>query len=124
MPRLVTETLYFWVVRSGFLLIKVQTDLDDSVVLEDHCDYLVKILTVLLQQNMKSVEQDFTIDLRNFNNFQLNDCNERDENDLLDLGIQVRDAMVWCSLSFIIPQGHGAVHNRQPYHHENIGVFC
>ena len=89
MPRLVTETLYFWVVRSGFLLIKVQTDLDDSVVLKDHCDYLVKILTVLLQQNMKSVEQDFTIDLRNFNNFQLNNCNERDENDLLDLGIQV-----------------------------------
>ena len=89
MPRLVTETLYFWVVRSGFLLIKVQTDLDDSVVLEDHCDYLVKILTVLLQQNMKSVEQDFTIDLRNFNNFQLNNCNVRDENDLLDLGIQV-----------------------------------
>ena len=86
--RLITETLYFWVLRSGFLLIKVQTDLDDSVVLADHCDYIVKILSVILQPNIKTLEQDFTIDLRNFGNFQVKDDNLCSEGDLLEMGIK------------------------------------
>ena len=86
--RLITETLYFWVVRSGFLMIKVQTDLDDSVVLAEHCDYIVKILSVILQPNIKTLEQDFTIDLRNFGNFQIKDDNLCSEGDLQEMGIK------------------------------------
>ena len=48
MPRIISETLYFWVIRSGCLYIKVATDLDDSVILEDHCDYLVRLEKSLL----------------------------------------------------------------------------
>ena len=44
MPRLVNETLYFWIIRSGLMVIKVQTDVDDQILLEDHCDFIVKIL--------------------------------------------------------------------------------
>ena len=44
MPRLVNETLYFWIIRSGLMFIKVQTDLDDQILLEDHCDFIVKLL--------------------------------------------------------------------------------
>ena len=88
-PRLIIETLYFWTIRSGFLYIKVETDLDDGVVLEDHCDFIVKILGVILQSNMRHIEQDFTIDLRNFGNFQLRDCSEQNEEELMDLGMKV-----------------------------------
>ena len=88
-PRLIIETLYFWTIRSGFLYIKVETDLDDGVVLEDHCDFIVKILGVILQSNMRHIEQDFTIDLRNFGNFQLQDCSEQNEEELMDLGMKV-----------------------------------
>ena len=94
MPRLVAETLYFWVIRSGFLFIKVETDQDDGVVLEDHCDYIVKILGVILQSNMRHIEQDFTIDLRNFGNFQLKDCNEQNEEELMDFGIKVNKPII------------------------------
>ena len=86
-PRLIIETLYFWTIRSGFLYIKVETDLDDGVVLEDHCDFIVKILGVILQSNMRHIEQDFTIDLRNFGNFQLQDYIEQNEEELMDMGI-------------------------------------
>ena len=44
MPRLVNETLYFWIIRSGLMFIKVQTDKDDQILLEDHCDFIMKIL--------------------------------------------------------------------------------
>ena len=86
---MVTETLYFWIVRSGFLMIKVETNIDDSLVLSDHCDYIVKILSVILQPNIKTLEQDFTIDLRNFGNFQIKDDNLSTEDDLLEMGIKV-----------------------------------
>eukprot|EP00092_Neocalanus_flemingeri_P055234 GFUD01065188.1.p1 GENE.GFUD01065188.1~~GFUD01065188.1.p1 ORF type:complete len:110 (+),score=25.94 GFUD01065188.1:57-386(+) len=65
MPRLVIETLYYWVVRSGFLFIKIETDVDDQVLLDDHCDFISRMLGIILQPNMRNVEQDFTIDLRN-----------------------------------------------------------
>ena len=70
-------------------MIKVQTDLDDSVVLADHCDYIVKILSVILQPNIKTLEQDFTIDLRNFGNFQVKDDNLCSEVELQEMGIKV-----------------------------------
>ena len=44
MPRLVNETLYFWIIRSGLMMIKVQTDRDDQILLEEHCDFIVRIL--------------------------------------------------------------------------------
>ena len=89
LPRLISETLYYWVVRSGFLMIKVETDTDDCVVLQDHCSFIVKILQVILQSNMKRIEQDFTIDLRNFGNFKLDNNADHDDTDLKDLGIKV-----------------------------------
>ena len=71
------------------MYIKVETDLDDGVVLDDHCDFIIKILGVILQSNMQHIEQDFTIDLRNFGNFQLQDCSEQNEEELMDLGMKV-----------------------------------
>ena len=70
-------------------MIKVETDTDDCVVLQDHCSFIVKILQVILQNNMKRIEQDFTIDLRNFGNFKLDNNADHDDTDLKDLGIKV-----------------------------------
>ena len=86
---MVTESLYFWIIRSGYLLIKVQTLEDDQIVLEDHCDFIIKILRyilehclqnvqnkyfrVILHSNIKTLHQNFTIDLRNFQNFHVNE---------------------------------------------------
>jgi hypothetical protein len=90
MPRLVIETLYYWVVRSGCLLIKIETDVDDQVILNDHCDFIGKILSIVLQPNMKNVEQDFTIDLRNFKNFEIKDQNKNIPEETLELlGLKV-----------------------------------
>ena len=90
MPRLITETLYYWVVRSGLLFIKIETDLDDQVILNDHCDFIAKMMGIILQSNMKSVEQDFTIDLRNFKNFEMKDENKRIPEETLELlGLKV-----------------------------------
>ena len=90
LPRLITETLYYWVVRSGFLFIKIETDLDDQVILDDHCDFLTKLLSIILQPNMKLVEQDFTIDLRNFKNFEIRDEHRKFPEETLELlGLKV-----------------------------------
>ena len=89
MPTQIIETLYFWVVRSGFLLIKVETEVDDQVVLKSHCDFIVKILKIILQPCMKHVEQDFTIDLRNFKNFTINENEAVTEETLDQFGLMV-----------------------------------
>ena len=90
MPRMITETLYYWVVRSGFLFIKIETDVDDQVILNDHCDFIVKMLEIILQPNMRNVEQDFTIDLRNFKNFEVKDKEENISEEKLELlGLKV-----------------------------------
>ena len=90
MPRLVIETLYYWVVRSGCFLIKIETDVDDQVILNDHCDFIGKMLSIVLQPNMKNVEQDFTIDLRNFKNFEIKDGNKNIPKETLELlGLKV-----------------------------------
>ena len=90
MPRLITETLYYWVVRSGFLFIKIETDVDDQVILNDHCDFIVKMLEIILQPNMRNVEQDFTIDLRNFKNFEVKDKEDNISEEKLELlGLKV-----------------------------------
>ena len=105
-------------------MIKVQTDLDDSVVLADHCDYIVKILSVILQPNIKTLEQDFTIDLRNFGNFQVKDDNLCSEVELQEMGIKVGCHLL-SSISFYhFSRGHRGVHNRKPGHCENIRTFC
>ena len=120
---MITETLYFWVVRSGFLMIKVQTDLDDSVVLAEHCDYIVKILSVILQPNIKTLEQDFTIDLRNFGNFQIKDDNLCSAGDLQEMGIKAGKQLVG-ECFYLFPRGHRGIHNRKPGHYENIRTIC
>ena len=90
MPRLVIETLYYWVVRSGCLLIKIETDVDDQVILNDHCDFIGKMLSIVLQPNMKNLEQDFNIDLRNLKNFEIKDENKNIPEKTLELlGLKV-----------------------------------
>ena len=64
------EPLYEWVVRGSLLLVKVQTDRDDQVVLEEHCNFLQRVLGVVLTPRIRHLECDFTIDLRNFKNFE------------------------------------------------------
>ena len=102
------------------MMIKVQTDRDDQILLEEHCDFIVKILRfglsasiwklfwklkfyiltgiikrlhslgpsrVILHSNMRTIHQNFTIDLRNFHNFQVPDSGSVEQ--LSEYGIQV-----------------------------------
>ena len=95
------------------------------MVLADHCDYIVKILSVILQPNIKTLEQDFTIDLRNFGNFQVKDDNLCSEGDLLEMGIKVGYQTSLVNVDkFYFSQGHTGIHNRKPAHCENIRTFC
>ena len=47
---------------------------------------------VILHSNMRTIHQNFTIDLRNFNNFQVPDSG--DEEQLSEYGIQVSEAIL------------------------------
>ena len=91
MPRMVNETLYYWIIRSALLFIKVQSDRNDQIVLEDHCQFITRILRVILNSNIRTLYQNFTIDLRNFNNFQVT---EGDVDNLEELGITVTEESI------------------------------
>ena len=62
-----------------------------KVILDGHCEFLIRALKLVLSPKMRHLETDFTIDLRNFKNFQLRDQNleEGEEEDLEEQGILV-----------------------------------
>ena len=63
-----------------------------KVILDGHCEFLIRALKLVLSPKMRHLETDFTIDLRNFKNFQLRDQNleeEEEEEDLEEQGILV-----------------------------------
>lgn len=79
LPRTILEALYPWMVQSCLLVVKVQTDLDDHVILNDHCDFLVRVLKVVLSPKLRHLESDFILDMRNFGNFTMKPVEEADE---------------------------------------------
>ena len=60
-----------------------------KVILDGHCEFLIRALKLVLSPKMRHLETDFTIDLRNFKNFQLRDQNLEEEEDLEEQGILV-----------------------------------
>ena len=63
-----------------------------QVILDEHCDFLTRILKLVLSPKLRHLETDFTIDLRNFKNFQLTDQSleeEEEEEQLEEQGIKV-----------------------------------
>ena len=64
-----------------------------QVILDEHCGFLTRILKLVLCPKMRHLETDFTIDLRNFKNFQLKDLEEEEkEEELLEeQGIKVME---------------------------------
>ena len=61
-----------------------------KVILDGHCEFLIRALKLVLSPKMRHLETDFTIDLRNFKNFQLRYQNlEEEEEDLEEQGILV-----------------------------------
>ena len=58
-----------------------------QVILDEHCDFLTRILKLVLSPKLRHLETDFTIDLRNFKNFQLTDQSLEEEEE--EQGIKV-----------------------------------
>ena len=56
-----------------------------KVILDGHCEFLIRALKLVLSPKMRHLETDFTIDLRNFKNFQLRDQNLEEEEEVEDL---------------------------------------
>ena len=95
LPRTLLETLYPWMVQSCLLVVKVQTDLDDQVILNDHCDFLVRVLKVVLSSKLRHLESDFTLDMRNFGNFNMKPVEEEEEASQLEvLGLHVTEEVL------------------------------
>jgi hypothetical protein len=96
LPRAVAEALYRWVVQSSFLIVKIQTDVDDQVILDEHCGFLARILKIVLHPKMRHLEGDFTIDLRNFKNFYICEQSEDVPEDVhLEVhGLQVTEELL------------------------------
>ena len=89
LPPALIESLYYWLVRSGLLLVKVHTLKDDSVVLGEHCHFLAGVLGLVLQPGLRHLQQDLAIDLRNFPNFpEVAGAGEAGEVELELLGLQ------------------------------------
>ena len=82
--------------RSCCLLVKIQTDVDDKVILDEHCDFLERMLNVILDPKIKNIESEFTIDLRNFKNFDIrNQPEDVPEDAHLDLhGLQATEELL------------------------------
>ena len=65
------------------------------MILDEHCDFLTRTLNLVLSPKLRHLETDFTIDLRNFKNFQLRDQNleeEEEEEQLEEQGIKVMES--------------------------------
>ena len=75
-----------------------------QVILDEHCDFLTRILKLVLSPKMRHLETDFTIDLRNFKNFQLKDQNleEEEEEHLEEQGIKVIEIFIIMIITSII----------------------
>ena len=79
LPPTFLENLFFWVIQASHGVVRVDLDEDDHVILRRYCKTLQKMLKLLLQHQMTFVEQDFTIDLRAFRNFELKANTEHQE---------------------------------------------
>ena len=66
-----------------------------QVILDEHCDFLIRILKLVLNPKLRHLETEFTIDMRNFKNFQLRDQNfkEEEEEQLEEQGIKVKETL-------------------------------
>ena len=94
-PRPIYEILLPNVLRSAFMTmtaIKHRGDfetswhnVDDHILIRDHCELLQKCLKVMACQNIKNFETEFAIDMRTFQNFSGAKINsESDKNQLND----------------------------------------
>ena len=67
------------------------------MILDEHCDFLTRVLKLVLSPKLRHLETDFTIDLRNFKNFQLKEHNleeeEEEEEQLEERGIKVIETL-------------------------------
>ena len=75
LPQSVAEETSYYVLQAAFAVIhhfgsKCDPDLDDEVLIQEHCLYLNRVLQKLLDTRAKFIDVNFSIDMRTFANFK------------------------------------------------------
>ena len=114
LPQSLAEETSYYVLQAAFAVIhhfgsKCDPDLDDAVLIQEHCLYLQKVLSKLLDGKSRFIDVNFDIDMRTFANFKSPATEERPDNPstipeqviLTEQLIQENDSLSQISQTFV-----------------------